>query len=52
MTTINNFNQQLAKDDSQRRDTRFEDRFLFDFDVARSEIIIKSSFETHHIIDK
>jgi hypothetical protein len=43
---------QLAKDDLQRRCTRFKECFLFDFDVARSEIIIKSSFETHHIIDK
>jgi hypothetical protein len=30
----------------------FEECFLFDFDVARSEIIIKFSFETHHIVDK
>jgi hypothetical protein len=42
----------LQKDDFQRRCTRFEECFLFDFDVVRSEIIIKSSFETHHIIDK
>ncbi len=26
--------------------------YLFCFDVARSEIIIKSNFETHHIVDK
>ncbi len=42
----------FAEDDSQRRCTRFEECFLFDFDVARSEIIIKFSFETHHIVDK
>jgi hypothetical protein len=37
---------------SRSRCTRFEECFLFDFDVARSEIIIKSSFETHHIENK
>ncbi len=39
MTTISNT--LSTKDDSQRRCTRFDECFLFDFDVARSEIINK-----------
>ncbi len=42
----------IWKEHSRSRCTRFEECFLFDFDVARSEIIIKSSSETHHIINK
>jgi hypothetical protein len=42
----------LQKDDFQRRYTRFAECFLFDFDVDRSEIIIKSNFQTHHIVNK
>jgi hypothetical protein len=42
----------LRKDDLQRRCTFFKECFLFDFDVARSEIIIKFSSETYHIVDK
>jgi hypothetical protein len=42
----------FAKNDSQRCCTRFEECFLFDFDVAQSKIIIKSSFEIHHIVEK
>jgi hypothetical protein len=52
LVKIKSHDSQLAKNDFRRDDTRFEECFLFDFDVVRSEIIIKSSFEIYHIVDK
>ncbi len=42
----------LQKEEFKRSCTRCAERVLFYFDIARSEIIIKSSSETHHIVDK
>jgi hypothetical protein len=52
LVKIRSHDLQLAKDYFQCRYTHFKECFLFDFHVARSEIIIKSSFETHHIVDQ
>ncbi len=52
LNKISSHNLKITKHQFQRRCIHFSYHFLLDFDVARSEIIIKSSFEIHQIVNE